>query len=53
MSEPAKPKSTLDLLKESRELVLRDLELLTEKVNNLKTELKRLDKAVQQWEPKE
>lgn len=53
MNEGPKPKSTLDLLRESRDQVLKELGSAQKKADEFKAELKRLDKAIKQWEPKE
>lgn len=48
-----KPKSTIDLLRESRDQVAKELDAQQKKTDELKKELSRLDKAIKQWEPKE
>lgn len=48
-----KPKPIIDQLRDSRDLILKEIEAAQEKVTTLKAELKRLDTCIKQWQPKE
>lgn len=46
----AKPKSTLDLLRESRDAQAKEVESLQGKLDAAKAELKKLNAALKQWD---
>lgn len=51
--EASKPKTTLEQLREIRDAQLKEVEEKAKAYETAKDELKRLDKAIKQWDKKE